>query len=539
MAMNYRQAQALKNKSTFALMRERFAEGQSLTSSFKTARRLKKQARWVRIKEKFDPMRWSRKLFGKWGATLYGRAMGRNAEDMHHFTGYRPHSPRRSANLAQASRNPNITQVPKNPNVNPLYTKVGAGTITPLRKNDSIADVVAKLYNFVKKTRDKELKRNELSHNFQKEREDNSDKRHTELIEIIKSTYTRVRDAEEPEEAEEGTGKKSIAEWLLSVGGTILGIITTLGSTIVSVLASLAGVLATLSLSIIKTLTHFLLEVSYHLVRHIAPKIIGLLGDVLWWTVKKIAPMIGPLLGPLAVGAIGLYVTNWLNDKWIATFGDMETVHLMNQLDKKGVIDTNIFDKNQIKSLSGIKSLPKKDLKMLIDSGKFEKTESDTLKAIYADMPSKIVDNKEVYPTPAQNDSAMWGYKNETGFEPLKDASGEVMRFDSEMGQITLRNPNVGDQDELPIMQEPLKIPEQQTQNKNSNLQSATDYYIDSNVGYAVNPTQQSVMYNNTSSQSVLQSSSSTETFGALTTRNTDDTFTRIVGDGWKLKNGT
>ena len=38
----------------------------------------------------------------------------------------------------------------KNPNTNPLYTKITNQSVYPLRKGDSLADIAAKLFNFIK-----------------------------------------------------------------------------------------------------------------------------------------------------------------------------------------------------------------------------------------------------------------------------------------------------------------------------------------------------------------------------------------------------
>ena len=58
---------------------------EALKQKFNVKRRL--QAKMVGIKEKFDPMYWARSMFGKTGAALYGRAMGRSEADMQYFAG--------------------------------------------------------------------------------------------------------------------------------------------------------------------------------------------------------------------------------------------------------------------------------------------------------------------------------------------------------------------------------------------------------------------------------------------------------------------
>ena len=519
MAMNYRQAQALKNRSTFALMRERFAEGQSLTSSFKTARKLKKQARWMRIKEKFDPMMWSRKIFGKWGATFYGRAMGRSADDMQRFTGYRPHTTKRKkVKLSQSSTSPKI---------NPLYTKVGAGTVTPLRKNDSMADVVAKLYNFIKRTHDKDKKNNEISHNFEKEAQDNSDKRHSELIEIIKSTYTKV---EKPEKEKKEESGKGIAGWLLSLGSTVLGILGTLG-----------GILATIAAVIIKTLGKFVLTLAVDLVTHLARKVLGVLGEVLWWVAKKIwkiivppiADLLGPLVRPLLsamlpalVGsAVAVYLASLGLDKFIESEGGAETIRAMEEFDKQGIIENNndLLNPKSSKVLDWDKITPE-IAKTLARSDDWSGKDKMRLNSIANPESTKPGQNK-LYDI----DNGVKG--KEAAPQPIK-ITPEIEATPISDMQTNLIDANFDDtykpiSDYIPLQQ-----------NRNDEIQSVTEQSMELNSSFIAKPSGP-VVYNNSTSKSIQQSSSTSESLGSFTTRNTDETFRKILGEPWKAKNGT
>ena len=521
MAMNYRQAQALKNRSTFALMRERFAEGQSLTSSFKTARKLKKQARWMRIKEKFDPMMWSRKIFGKWGATFYGRAMGRSADDMQRFTGYRPHTTKRKkVKLSQSSTSPKI---------NPLYTKVGAGTVTPLRKNDSMADVVAKLYNFIKRTHDKDKKNNEISHNFEKEAQDNSDKRHSELIEIIKSTYTKV---EKPEKEKKEESGKGIAGWLLSLGSTVLGILGTLG-----------GILATIAAVIIKTLGKFVLTLAVDLVTHLARKVLGVLGEVLWWVAKKIwkiivppiADLLGPLVRPLLsamlpalVGsAVAVYLASLGLDKFIESEGGAETIRAMEEFDKQGIIENNndLLNPKSSKVLDWDKITPE-IAKTLARSDDWSGKDKMRLNSIANPESTKPGQNK-LYDI----DNGVKGKEAAPQPPPIK------MDTKIEAAPISGMQTNLIDANFVDTYK-PISdyIPLQQ--NRNDEIQSVTEQSMELNSSFIAKPSGP-VVYNNSTSKSIQQSSSTSESLGSFTTRNTDETFRKILGEPWKAKNGT
>jgi hypothetical protein len=50
------------------------------------------------------------------------------------------------------------------------YTTISEGVNTPLRKGDSMAVILAKMFNFMKKAHDEKIKRYELDENFEKER---------------------------------------------------------------------------------------------------------------------------------------------------------------------------------------------------------------------------------------------------------------------------------------------------------------------------------------------------------------------------------
>ena len=530
MAMNYRQAQALKNRSTFDLMRERFAEGQSLTSSFKTARKLKKQARWMRIKEKFDPMMWSRKIFGKWGATFYGRAMGRSADDMQRFTGYRPHATqRKKVKLSQSARSPKI---------NPLYTKVGAGTVTPLRKNDSMADVVAKLYNFIKRTHDKDKKNNEISHNFEKEAQDNSDKRHSELIEIIKSTYTKV---EKPEEEKKDESGKGIAGWLLSLGSTVLGILGTLG-----------GILATIAAVIIKTLGKFVLTLAVNLVTHLAKKVLGVLGEVLWWVAKKIwkiivppiadllGPLVRPLVGPLVAAAVAVYLASLGLDKFIESEGGAETIRAMEELDKQGIIENNndLLNPKSSKVLDWDKITPE-IAKTLARSDDWSGKDKMRLNSIANPESTKPGQNKlyDIDNGVKGKEAAPQPIKMDTKIEatPISKMESNLIngKVDNKFDAVSETQSNLVSEPVNPFSE---YIPIQQ--NRNDEIQSVTEQSMELNSSFITKPSGP-VVYNNSTSKSIQQSSSTSESFGSFTTRNTDETFRKILGEPWKAKNGT
>ena len=70
----------------------------------------------------------------------------------------------------------------------PHHTKVGPKQVVPLKRNDSTADILAKMYNFMVKTREEEKKRYELWKDFEQERIYEEERRHKDLLKRIRKT---------------------------------------------------------------------------------------------------------------------------------------------------------------------------------------------------------------------------------------------------------------------------------------------------------------------------------------------------------------
>ena len=93
--MDYQQARQIRNMPSFSdLVRREAVYGKkgaiaSVKEALKQKLNIKKrtQAKLLGIKEKLDPMNWAKAMFGKTGAALYGRAMGRSEADMQYFAG--------------------------------------------------------------------------------------------------------------------------------------------------------------------------------------------------------------------------------------------------------------------------------------------------------------------------------------------------------------------------------------------------------------------------------------------------------------------
>ena len=172
--MGYKKARSIGKKSLLSLIAEnKFERGKSVSSSIGLAASDKFKAFGTRAKEKFDPLNMVKSVFGEGIVgrslvTLAGRAVGRSEEDIGYFGGYK-----------RKYRN-------KKKKGNPLITKINAGENRPLRLGDSLADIMAKLYNFMKKAEDQIKIERELEVAFREGQEEKEELRHKKLLKAIK-----------------------------------------------------------------------------------------------------------------------------------------------------------------------------------------------------------------------------------------------------------------------------------------------------------------------------------------------------------------
>jgi hypothetical protein len=74
---------------------------------------------------------------------------------------------------------------------NPNYSSIGRGPVRPVKLGDSFADILAKTYNFMQKTEEIYKKQNQIEKDFRQEQIDEDERRHKELLKVIKS-YTKT-----------------------------------------------------------------------------------------------------------------------------------------------------------------------------------------------------------------------------------------------------------------------------------------------------------------------------------------------------------
>ena len=73
---------------------------------------------------------------------------------------------------------------------NSQYTSIGSKQVKPLKQNDSVADILAKIYNFMVKAHEEEVKHYELEKEFREEQKAEDERRHKELLKALTGTTT-------------------------------------------------------------------------------------------------------------------------------------------------------------------------------------------------------------------------------------------------------------------------------------------------------------------------------------------------------------
>ena len=171
--MSYRSAQVIGRKSLADMITQNLSDpNKSFAGSFGGAISDKLKAKVTRFKERFDPMNIARVLGGGLGAAMYGRVAGRSDEDMRYFTS------KGKKGFSQS--------LDRQAKQNPLVTKISEGQVGRSQKGDGMATVLSRIYNLLKKNIETEKKRHELQADRAKQREDDKEKQHREIIDALK-----------------------------------------------------------------------------------------------------------------------------------------------------------------------------------------------------------------------------------------------------------------------------------------------------------------------------------------------------------------
>lgn len=164
--MSYQRAQRLRNVGLGTLISDRIVSGQGFGRSIRSSISDKTVASMTGLKEKFDPMNIGKAFGGRLGAYAVGKLTGRSQKDIDYFTG------RVRARQIDSK-------------MNPLVTKVSDGDQTKMKKNDGLADVMAKIYNLMKANVDTQKQNHEIEKNLAIDKQRQREEWHSELIQAL------------------------------------------------------------------------------------------------------------------------------------------------------------------------------------------------------------------------------------------------------------------------------------------------------------------------------------------------------------------
>jgi uncharacterized protein YcfJ len=107
-------------------------------------------------------------------------------------------------------------------NKNPQYSSIGNGPVRPLRMGDASADILGKMYNFMRKTDELSVRSREIENAFRQEQLDEDERRHQELVRAIKAFTKKTGKTNTSDTADskkEGLGLADIVETFLGYQG--------------------------------------------------------------------------------------------------------------------------------------------------------------------------------------------------------------------------------------------------------------------------------------------------------------------------------
>jgi hypothetical protein len=163
--MSYQKSRAIRTTGLKDLILDRTFAGQGLGKSIVSSIKDKTVASVKGVAEKFDPLNIATAFGGSLGGYAMGKLTGRSSEDISYFTGRR---------VGGAKKNKN-----------PLVTKVSDGDKRPTRKGEGLADILARIFNLLKNRMLELKKEQEVTANFEEEKEGERELRHKELVDAI------------------------------------------------------------------------------------------------------------------------------------------------------------------------------------------------------------------------------------------------------------------------------------------------------------------------------------------------------------------
>jgi hypothetical protein len=189
--MGISKAIELKRTSLSDLITDKLLTGQSVGSSVKQSISEKVKAKAKRIT---DPVYLANSVAGPLGAALMGKITGRNTEDVKDIIGRESDKSKTAKPVKDKDTGIGNMETIEDA----LYTKVGEIKRPKIKKDDSLADVAAKMYNVIRIANIEKKQKDEVEKKLRKPREDEKQNWHKELIDAITGLVAVKSDKKDP-----------------------------------------------------------------------------------------------------------------------------------------------------------------------------------------------------------------------------------------------------------------------------------------------------------------------------------------------------
>ena len=168
--MDYTVASNIRGKSLSSLITDRITSGGSVGSSIRGAISDKLKAKGTGIKEKFHPLNIARAMTGggKLAPAILGRIIGSSQSDINYFAGDK------RKKFSTYTKMPSIGQAPSEG-----------------FDGGSAIEVLNKMFAFMQKNREDDLKRKQINMSFEEEKQSEEQRRHNEFLKVLKD-YTSL-----------------------------------------------------------------------------------------------------------------------------------------------------------------------------------------------------------------------------------------------------------------------------------------------------------------------------------------------------------
>jgi len=228
--MDYHEASNIRDKSLTDMIARKLVNDKSFATSLKESISEKTQANVKGYKEKFDILNIAKILTGgsSLGPAVLGRMIGRSDEDMSYFAGISPRKDAQKLSLEKQEQTP-TGQKPaatSKQDKEPFTTTISPGRVLPIKRGDSAANLIGKIYNLLKKQYDDNLLAKELAQDFAMQRKIEVDKRHKEFIQALSGIKVGKGGKKTAESEEDGPLKtliNNVAKDALEVAGGVAG----------------------------------------------------------------------------------------------------------------------------------------------------------------------------------------------------------------------------------------------------------------------------------------------------------------------------